>query len=160
MVAQDAISGAAGAGVALSNNIFYTETNPEIDDSNSIAPYDSALAAEQQNWPDPDRTLKRYVTEELNLTLLAWSDSDIPEDQITPREVAGEVYDPTGVKTFMAVATNMRAGGVDAVPTSGKPNRTGDYPWDERFTGQAVVNWMRAGFNLNPVGASTVKDIE
>jgi hypothetical protein len=52
----------------------------------------------------------------------------------------------------MAVATNMRQGGMDRIPTSGKPSWTGDYPWDARFTGQAVVNWVRAGFGMGPVG--------
>ena len=48
----------------------------------------------------------------------------------------------------MAVATNMRRGGVDLVPKSGKPSWTGDYDWDERLTGRSVVNWIRAGFGL------------
>jgi hypothetical protein len=65
----------------------------------------------------------------------------------------GEVYDPMGLKTFMAVATNMRRGGTDKIPASGKPSWTGDYPWDARFTGQAVVNWVREGFSLCPVGS-------
>ena len=30
----------------------------------------------------------------------------------------------------MAIATNMRRGGKDKIPTSGKPSWTGDYPWD------------------------------
>lgn len=160
MVAENAVSGAISANVTLSGNTFYSDNIPTLDDSNVVVAHDPLLAAEQQNWPDPDRTLKRYVTEELNLTLLEWSDSEIPLDQITPREAASELYDPTGVKTFMAVATNMRAGGKDPIPNSGKPNPKGDYPWDERFTGQAVVNWIRAGFNLSPVDASTVKDID
>jgi hypothetical protein len=33
----------------------------------------------------------------------------------------------------MAVATNMRKGGTDEIPASGKPSWTGDYPWDARF---------------------------
>jgi len=63
---------------------------------------------------------------------------------------AGESYDPTGLKTFMAVATNMRRGGASPVPASGKPSWTGDYAWDPRLTGRAVVNWIRAGFGLPP----------
>jgi hypothetical protein len=38
------------------------------------------------------------------------------------------------------------------IPTSGKPSWTGDYPWDARFTGQTVVNWVREGFGMGPVG--------
>jgi len=64
------------------------------------------------------------------------------------RAAAGETYDPAGLKTFMAVATNMRRGGAQAVPKGGKPSWTGDYRWDERFTARAVVNWVRAGFGL------------
>jgi len=52
----------------------------------------------------------------------------------------------------MAIATNMRRGGKDKIPTSGKPSWTGDYPWDARFTGQTVVNWVREGFGMGPVG--------
>ena len=70
------------------------------------------------------------------------------------RVKVGEPYDPTGLKTFMAVATNMRRGGTDPIPTSGKPSWAGDYPWDARFTGQAVVNWVREGFGMKPVEAS------
>ena len=56
-----------------------------------------------------------------------------------------------GLKTFMAVATNMRRGGTNAIPSSGKPSWTGDYPWDERFTAVAVNNWIREGFGKPPV---------
>ena len=124
---------------------------------NTLAPYSDA--AERENWPDPDRTLKRYVTEELGLTLLEWSDDPwLPEEEVAPRVKAGEAYDPTGVKTFMAVATNMRRGGTDPIPASGKPSWTGDYPWDARFTGVAVVNWIREGFGMEPVPVQSEMD--
>ena len=110
------------------------------------------MAAATEGWPDPDRTLKRYVLEVLNLTLLDWSDDPLLEaDEVARRVAASEAYDPTGLKTFMAVATNMRNGGTEQIPTSGKPSWTGDYPWDARFTGQAVVNWVREGFSRHPV---------
>lgn len=134
------------------NNRFYVNEKklpeqPWIGPGNEMAPYEAA--AQRENWPDPDRTLKRYVTEELGLTLLDWSDDPwLPEEEVAPRVEAGEAYDPTGVKTFMAVATNMRRGGKDPIPASGKPSWTGDYPWDARFTGVAVVNWIREGFGL------------
>jgi hypothetical protein len=64
---------------------------------------------------------------------------------------AGESYDPNGLKTFMAVATNMRRGGVQPVPATGKPSWAGDYAWDERLTGRTVVNWIRAGLGLPTV---------
>ena len=94
------------------------------------------------------------MLEVLNLTLLDWSDDPLLEaDEVARRVAASEAYDPTGLKTFMAVATNMRKGGTDAIPASGKPSWAGDYPWDARFTGQAVVNWVRAGFSMRPVGS-------
>lgn len=141
--------------LALTNNRFYSDSAlPQnkawLGSSNTQAAYDTAKTAE--NWSDPDRTLKRYVTEVLGLTLLEWSDNtqlDVAEKQKAIN--AGFPYDPSGVKTFMAVATNMRHGGADAIPSSGKPDMLGDYPWDERFTASAVVNWVRAGFNQPPV---------
>jgi hypothetical protein len=121
-----------------------------IGSANTLAPY--AEAAKSENWPDPDRTLKRYVTEVLGLTLLDWQDDPwLPEGEVAPRAKAGESYDPMGLKTFMAVATNMRKAGTDPIPASGKPSWSSDYPWDARFTGVAVVNWIRAGFGLPPV---------
>jgi hypothetical protein len=45
----------------------------------------------------------------------------------------------------------MRRGGAEPIPASGKPSWTGDYPWDARFTGVAVVNWIREGFGMEPV---------
>jgi hypothetical protein len=141
----------------LRQNRFYTledESLPEGDwvgPGNTVAPY--ADAAAKEGWPDPDRTLKRYVTEELGLTLLDWSDDPwLPESEVDKRVEAGEPYDPMGLKTFMAVAINMRRGGAEPIPASGKPSWTADYPWDSRFTGQAVVNWVRAGFGMEPVG--------
>jgi hypothetical protein len=146
---------ASAAQLTIRNNRFYANQRiPEeqwIGQGNSLVPY--AEAAVKESWPDPDRTLKRYVQEALNLRLLDWSDDPwLDEDEVARRVAAGQPYDPTGLKTFMAVATNMRRGGVDAIPAAGKPSWTGDYPWDERFTGQAVVNWVRQGFNLPAVG--------
>jgi hypothetical protein len=139
----------------LRDNRFYVN-NEDLPDGkwvgtgNTLASYNEA--AERENWPDPDRTLKRYVREELGLTLLDWSDDPwLPEEEVAPRVEAGEAYDPMGLKTFMAVATNMRRGGTDRIPASGKPSWTGDYPWDARFTGVAVVNWIREGFGREPV---------
>ncbi|MFW6303663.1 MAG: hypothetical protein ACOC2L_03495, partial [Candidatus Sumerlaeota bacterium] len=142
--------------LVLRNNRFYTEDKalpeaPWMGPGNTVMDYSEA--AEKEGWPDPDRTLKRYVTEELGLTLIDWSDDPwLPEEEVAPRVEAGEAYDPTGVKTFMAVATNMRWGGTDPVPDEGKPSWTADYPWDARFTGVAVVNWVREGFGLEAVG--------
>jgi len=144
--------------VEVRDNRFYANTDALSDESwmgegNALAPYAEAAASE--NWPDPDRTLKRYVTEKLNLTLLDWSDDPrLDPNEVARRVEAGEAYDPMGLKTFMAVATNMRKGGTDSIPKSGKPSWTGDYPWDGRFTGQAVVNWVREGFGMEPVGSS------
>ncbi len=144
----------------VQDNRFYSDnslpTADWIGEGNIVRPYAKAAAAE--DWPDPDRTLKRYITEELNLTLLEWSDdSRLEPDEVAKRVVAGEPYDPVGLKTFMAVATNMRKGGTDPIPVSGKPSWTGDYPWDARFTGQAVVNWVREGFNMPAVGSGDRK---
>lgn len=118
--------------------------------NNLSLPYEDAGTREE--WPDPDRTLLRYVTEVCGLSLLDWNDDPwLPQDEIAPRQDAGEAYDPFGIKTFMAVATNMRWGGALAVPQSGKPSWEGDYMWDPRFTGLAVVNWVREGFGLEKV---------
>ncbi|MFO7956560.1 MAG: hypothetical protein R6X33_05630 [Candidatus Brocadiia bacterium] len=144
--------------LVLRNNRIYAEEKalpeaPWIGSGNEVLDYPEA--AKKENWPDPDRTLKRYVTEELGLTLLDWSDDPwLPPDEVAKRVEAGEAYDPTGVKTFMAVATNMRKGGTDPIPESGKPSWIADYPWDARFTGVAVVNWIRAGFGMEPVGSA------
>jgi hypothetical protein len=117
---------------------------------NTLHPY--AKAAVTEKWPDPNRTLKRYVQEVLKLTLLDWSDDPLLDAQeVAKRVAAGEAYDPAGLKTFMAIASNMRRGGADQIPASGKPSWTGDYPWDARFTGQAVVNWVREGFGRGAV---------
>jgi hypothetical protein len=137
--------------LTVKDNRFYSDAPlpSQVDwlgAGNTLDPY--AAAAASEGWPDPDRTLRRYVTEELGLTLLDWEDDPYLDDaQTSPRIAAGEEYDPTGMKTFMAVATNMRRGGAESIPTSGKPSWEGDYPWNERFTGKAVVNWIRAGFN-------------
>jgi hypothetical protein len=144
-------------------NRFYTDNDlPDagwMGKGNSVHAY--ARAAEAEGWPDPDRTLKRYVTEELHLTLLDWSDDPwLDAHDVAKRVDAGESYDPMGLKTFMAVATSMRKGGTDKIPESGKPSWTGDYPWDARFTGQAVVNWIRAGFNMKKVGGRPAETIK
>lgn len=141
--------------LTVRGNRFYSSEGPTaeawIGQGNTLAPYGDA--ARKETWPDPDRTLKRYVEEVLELTLLDWSD----DPWLSPEEKAkgaqsGKPYDPMGLKTFMAVATNMRRGGRDRIPDSGKPSWRGDYPWDTRFTGQAVVNWVRQGFGLDAVG--------
>ena len=154
-VAKKGVQNSAKAGdvakaLALRNNRFYCDDGPPAEAGNSAAAYASAAATER--WPDPNRTLKRYVTEVLELALLDWKDDPLLDPaERDARAAAGESYDPTGLKTFMAVATNMRRGGVKPVPTSGKPSWTADYAWDERLTGRAVVNWIRAGFGLPPV---------
>ncbi|WP_428737780.1 hypothetical protein [Sulfurimonas sp.] len=144
--------------INVNNNRFYSSlssttlpTGNSFATSNTLSTSQSALnAATTEGWSDPDRTLKRYVTEELGLTLLDWTDDPYLSDADKIAH-ASEIYDPTGVKTFMAVATHMRQGGTDVIPSSGKPSLTGDYPWDERFTGKAVVNWIRTGFGLDSV---------
>ncbi len=112
----------------------------------------AGAAAEAERWPDPERTLLRYVTEELGLLLLDWDDDPFLDRQAAAdRQTLEELYNPTGMKTFMAVATNMRKGGRDSISKGDKPDWNGDYAWDERFTGPAVVNWVRDGFGLDPV---------
>jgi len=142
----------AADGLHLRGNRFYSDGSlPTADEpGNTLAPYASAAAPER--WPDPNRTLKRYVKEVLGLTLLDWPDDPFLDPPARDaRANAGESHDPTSLKTFMAVATNMRRGGTQPVPPAGKPSWTGDYPWDDRFTGRAVVNWIRAGFGKPPV---------
>jgi len=141
-------------GLSIASNRFYSDSelvdDPVVAASNTLAAYDQAATTE--DWPDPDRTLKRYVTEVLGLTLLDWDDDPFKlSAEVDARKDAGELYDPAAMRTFMAVATNMRHGGKDTIPTSGKPSLTADYPWDDRFTAIAVVNWIRAGFNLPSV---------
>ena len=136
---------ASSSQLDVCDNLFYTDgalpAGEWLGKGNTVHPY--ADAAKTEGWPDPDRTLKRYVLEVLNLTLLDWSDDPLLDAaEVAKRVAAGEACDPTGLKTFMAVATNMRHGGKDKLPTKGKPSWTGDYPWDARFTGQAVANWM------------------
>lgn len=148
-------SNLGGAGpLTFDHNRLYTDEAlpdyPWIGAGNTIESRERAATAE--GWPDPDRTLKRYVTEALGLTLLDWSDDPyLDPAQVEARVNAGEAYDPAGMKTFMAVATRMRRGGVDPIPSAGKPSWTGDYPWDDRFTAIAVVNWIREGFGRPPV---------
>jgi hypothetical protein len=144
----------ASTQLEVRKNRFYVNdalpAAPWLGPGNTVQPY--AKAAATEGWPDPDRTLKRYVLELLNLTPLDWSDDPLLDgDEVAKRVAAGEAYDPTGLRTFMAVATNMRKGGKDEIPASGKPSWTGDYPWDARFTGQAVVNWVREGFGMRGV---------
>lgn len=119
-----------------------------FDSSNSLYPLENVPG--QDEWPAPDRTLIQYVQNVLGLTLLEWSDDPwLDSSQVEERVAAGEGYDPTGMKTFMAVATNMRSGGSTPAPDSGRPSWTGDYAWDERYTAIAVNAWVRAGFGLN-----------
>lgn len=147
--------GIAGPDVlSVRKNRFYANdglpAESSFDSGNTVGEYADAAVAE--GWPDPNRTLKRYVSEVLGLTILDWADDPWLDPASRKAAVeAGKSYDPTGLKTFMAVATNMRRGGRGPVPSSGKPSWTGDYPWDERLTGPAVVNWIRAGFGLSAV---------
>jgi hypothetical protein len=137
--------------LTLRNNRFYAGSGATLPSAawmgsgNTLALAGTAATAE--GWTDPNRTLKRYVKEVVGLTLLDWSDDPYLGGNTDP----GTVYDPAGLKTFMAVATHMRRGGVTSIPASGKPSWTEDYAWDERFTAQAVVNWIRAGFGQAPV---------
>jgi hypothetical protein len=145
----------AASQLEVRNNRFYANgplpAAGWLGDGNTMQAY--AKAAATEGWRDPDRTLKRYVQEVLHLTLLDWSDDPLLDaDEVVQRVAASEAYDPAGLKTFMAIATNMRRGGKDKIPASGKPSWTGDYPWDARFTGQTVVNWVREGFGMGPVG--------
>ena len=139
----------------IRDNRFYADdalpARAELGTGNMLSSMSSAAAAE--GWPDPDRTLLRYVTEEMGLALLDWNDDPyLNLTELESRRSGGEEYDPTGLKTFMAVATNMRRGGVSGIPTAGnKPSWIADYEWDPRFTAVAVVNWIREGFALDPV---------
>lgn len=151
-------SGGAGLTSAdqllVSDNKFYVDqalpAEVWVGTGNLIESYADAAAGE--GWSDPDRTLRKYVEEELNLQLLDWADDPyLDPAQASERAANQEEYDPTGLKTFMAVAMSMRHGGSTAIPAEGKPTIDADYPWDPRFTGTAVVNWIREGFNLPPV---------
>ena len=140
--------------IAVDDNRFYSDNSLPSGDwfgnGNTLDGYANAVSAE--GLSGLDRTLKRYVTEELGLTLLEWSDDPYLDTAARQTRInAGETYDLTGMKTFMAVAVHMRKGGTDTIPTSGKPSLSGDYPWDERFTARAVVNWIQAGFGLAAV---------
>jgi hypothetical protein len=139
----------------VQNNRFYANSalpaKAYLGSGNTVAAQNTAAATE--GWTDPNRTLKRYVTEVLGLTLLDWSDDPFLGGQTD----GATAYDPMGLKTFMAVATNMRRGGNSTPPSSGKPSWTGDYAWDTRYTAVAVVNWIRAGFNLPAVTTPGVK---
>ncbi len=157
-VSERPISDAAGALrrpglVELARNRFYAilpETRTPLPAGNTVAGVEQA--AKREGWSDPKRTLKRYVQEQLRLSLLDWEDDPfLSSADKRAHKAAGEAYDPMGLKTFMAVATNMRRGGVVRPPQSGKPDWNADYAWDERFTGPAVVNWVREGFGLDPV---------
>lgn len=156
LVAKDALRNTAAGidpqqGLTLRNNRLYSGSSPPADgpvaSGSPVAAY--SRAAKSEGWPDPNRTLNRYVKEVLGLTLLDWKDDPFLDPAARDaRAAAGESYDPNGLKTFMAVATNMRRGGVSPVPRSGKPSWTGDYEWDKRLTGRAVVDWIREGFGL------------
>ena len=144
----------------IASNRFYTNDtrlpdHPAIGAHNSTQPM--SRAADSEGWPDPDRTLRRYVTEVLGLELLEWTDDPyLPSSEIP----VGQEYDPTGVKTFMAVATNMRYGGVSPAPPPGsKPSWSGDYEWDQRYTAAAVVDWIREGFGLQTAPRAAGTDL-
>lgn len=142
------------AQLTMENNRFYVDEGlPDaswVGEGNEVAAMSSAAASEE--WSDPGRTMRGYVEEVLNLELLDWDDDPyLDPSQAADRSSKQESYDPTGVKTFMAVAMTMRNGGTVPIPSEGKPTIDADYPWDERFTGTAVVNWIREGFNLPKV---------
>lgn len=138
--------------LVFQDNSFYINnalpSSAVIGSGNTVA---SQASYTTEGWVAPNRTLRKYVTEELGLTLLTWED----DPWLSPEEVAlykdSLEYDPTGMKTFMFIATAMRYGGQTPIPTSGKPTPLSDYPWDERFTAKAVVNYVRAGFNRPPI---------
>lgn len=137
--------------LSVQNNRFYIEGN--LPDANWLGSGNTvdamSTAAASEGWPDPNRTLLRYVKEVLRLEILDWYDDPyLDPAQVASRVSKQEVYDPTGLKTFMAVAMSMRNGGTAPIPTNGKPTIDADYPWDQRFTGVAVVNWIRQGFGL------------
>ena len=145
------------ARILVDENRFYSNASwtqrDWVGPGNTRSPPSAAALAE--GWPDPDRTLRRYVTEHLGLSLLDWADDPFLDPvQVQERVEVGEAYDPAGMRTFMAVATRMRRGGTTPIPSSGKPSLLADYPWDPRFTAIAVVNWIRAGFGLPPAGSS------
>ncbi len=153
---SDRNKGAAPATVQLNvtqNRFYISDTLADqtlLGEGNTILEYQNA--GELEEWSDPERTLKQYVTEVLGLTLLDWEDDPwLNPTQVGVRMSNGESYDPMGLKTFMAVAYNMRNGGSDAMPSGAKPSWIGDYPWDTRFTAAAVVSWVREGFNLPSV---------
>lgn len=139
----------------FTNNTFYS-SNPLPQevwfDNETNVRYENF--SNSSNLTDPNRTIKQYLTEHLGLELLNWDDARIMgfnESQIQAREALGLEFDPAGLRTFGHIATNMRKGGVDPIPTSGKPPLEADFRWDERFTSIGVVNWVREGFNLPPV---------
>jgi hypothetical protein len=139
--------------LSIHDNKFYaSEGLPDetwVGDGNEVLPPEDYG---NEGWPDPRRTLKGYVTDKLGLELLDWEDDPyLDPAQADALSAAGETYDPTGLKTFMAIAITMRYGGTWPIPEEGKPVVDGDYVWDERFTGTAVVNWIREGFGLDPV---------
>ena len=154
-VASDASQGRISEGMTISGNRFYVKEPSSLAGANEIFPYDTSLAKSSEDWIDPDRTLRRYVVERLKLYPLEWADvEDSYGDAAAARAAYGERFDPTGLRTFMAVAANMRAGGSMTPPQGAKPDPNGDYAWDERYTAAAVVNWIRAGFGL-PEASST-----
>ncbi len=138
--------------LVASNRFYASEPLPKADFIGENVSEGSQSAAKREGWPDPNRTLKRYVTEVLGLTLLDWKDDPHLEPALAAMRIqAKETYDPTGLKTFMTVATKMRRGGTVKAPSQGKPCHTHDYAWDERYEAIAVVNWIRAGFGWKPV---------
>jgi len=143
------------AQLSIHDNRFYVD-DPNLPDLPIVGSgnelNDRADAASAEGWTDPDRTLGRYVTEVLGLERLDWADDPhLDPGQAAARADSGEAYDPTGLRTFMAIAVTMRRGGTLPIPTSGKPVVDGDYVWDPRLTGTAVVNWVREGFGQPPV---------
>ena len=150
------LSGLSSSSQVLArNNKLYsgsgTVNSAWIGSGNVNSSYAAGLGAGKV-FSDPDRTLKRYLLEVLKIKLLSWDDDPYMDSaQKADRKAKNEVYDPTGMRTFAAVALRMRQGGTVAVAAGSKPTVGADYSWDERFTAEAVVNWIRAGFDMSPV---------
>ena len=142
--------------IYVSNNEFYTQDS--LTNLSWINQHTNKVSSQsshvQEGWPDPNRTLKRYVREELGITLLDWDDAramGFNQSQIDEYESQGLEFDPAGMRTFALVAKQMRMGGTESTPSSGKPAYNADYEWDERYTALSVINWVREGFNMAPV---------
>ena len=144
------------AKVSVEGNQFFTNQAfdsraPSNWSLGETKPYEDAVGAGKL-FSDPDRTIKRYLEEVLEVQLLDWDD----DPYLDPMQKAeakgnGEVYDPAGLKTFGTLQIRMRQDGTEAIVPGEKPRFDADLAWDERLTGKAVVNWIREGFDRPPV---------